>query len=30
MHETVSQFVNYDKAQRQFERLQNELELAGD
>lgn len=30
MHETVSKFVNYDKARQQFQQLQNELELAGD
>ena len=30
MHETVSKFVRYDKAQQQFQQLQYELELAGD
>lgn len=30
MHQTVSQFLNYDKAQQQFQQLQQELELAID
>jgi hypothetical protein len=28
MHQTVSKFLNYDKAQQQFQQLQQELELA--
>jgi len=30
MHQTVSQFLNYNKAQQQFQQLQQELELAID
>jgi vacuolar-type H+-ATPase subunit D/Vma8 len=30
MKQTVDKFLDYEKTQQRFQRLQNELELAGD